>query len=305
MNIQQLKYAVEVARTGSITRAAENMFMSQPNLSKAIRELEKSIGFPIFRRTTRGMEMTDKGSVFLDRARGVLAQVSEMEQLYKSSDSSMQLFSISAPQATYIFSAFMAFSASADHTRGMEFHYEEAGTLDAVDNILRGRSGIAIVRYKVTKERDTLRYLDENDIAVSPISEFNYGVLMSSRHPLASDTTHNPDLLADYVQVLNANAAPIFRHGDEYYNADLSLRRRILLFTGGVPLELIENDPSTYMWTSPMPERILRDRQLVMRRFDLPDMRSKDVLIHAKAHILTDTELLFLRALKKSFSESV
>ena len=61
MNLTHLKYAVEVEKTGSITRAADNLFMGQPNLSKAIKELEQQVGIAIFRRTSRGVAPTRKG----------------------------------------------------------------------------------------------------------------------------------------------------------------------------------------------------------------------------------------------------
>ena len=78
MNITHLKYAVEVARTGSISQAAENLFMSQPNLSKAIKEFESRLGFAIFRRTSRGMEPTPKGADFLALGENILAEIAEM-----------------------------------------------------------------------------------------------------------------------------------------------------------------------------------------------------------------------------------
>ena len=68
-NIQHLRYAVEVAKTGSISRAAENLFMGQPHLSKAIRELEEDMNITIFRRTPKGVEPTEQGEQFLEYAR--------------------------------------------------------------------------------------------------------------------------------------------------------------------------------------------------------------------------------------------
>ena len=84
MNIIQFKYAIEVERTGSISQAAENLYMAQPNLSKAIRELEETLGFPVFERTSRGVVPTRRGEEFLKLARGVLLQV-EHCLLYTSS----------------------------------------------------------------------------------------------------------------------------------------------------------------------------------------------------------------------------
>ena len=72
MNTQYLKYAVEVERTGSFTKAAQNLYMSQPRLSKAIRELEAQLGTELFNRTAKGVQPTPKGEIFLARARNIL-----------------------------------------------------------------------------------------------------------------------------------------------------------------------------------------------------------------------------------------
>ena len=85
-NIQHLKYAVEVEKMGSISRAAENLYMSQPHLSKAIKALEDSLDIALFNRTPAGMVPTKKGREFLIYAKSILAQVEEMESLYKQSD---------------------------------------------------------------------------------------------------------------------------------------------------------------------------------------------------------------------------
>ena len=82
MNFLHLKYIAEVERTGSITKAANNLFMGQPNLSKAIKELETETGITIFKRTARGVEPTKKGQVFLEQAKQILSSVEELERLY-------------------------------------------------------------------------------------------------------------------------------------------------------------------------------------------------------------------------------
>ena len=75
MNIVHLKYAVEIARTGSLNKAAENLYMAQPNLSRAIKELEADLGIAIFERSSRGMVATPDGEEFLRYAKKILEQV--------------------------------------------------------------------------------------------------------------------------------------------------------------------------------------------------------------------------------------
>ncbi len=102
MDLTHIKYAIEVDKTKSITRAAENLFMGQPNLSRSIRELEKSLGIKIFKRTSKGVIPTEQGEEFLDHARNILSHVEKIESIHKKTPHSKLLFGISAPEAIYI-----------------------------------------------------------------------------------------------------------------------------------------------------------------------------------------------------------
>ena len=78
MNLLHFKYAVEIAKTKSISKAAENLYMGQPNLSRAIKELEENIGITIFKRTSKGITVTAEGEEFLEYANRILAQVEQV-----------------------------------------------------------------------------------------------------------------------------------------------------------------------------------------------------------------------------------
>ena len=91
MNLLHLKYAVEVAETNSITRAAENLYMAQPNLSRSIHELESDLGIEIFRRTSKGRFPTPKGEEFLNYARNILTQGDAVEKMYQENVQPEQL----------------------------------------------------------------------------------------------------------------------------------------------------------------------------------------------------------------------
>ena len=91
MNLLYLKYAVEVAACGSINKAAEKLYIGQPNLSRAIKELESSLGVTIFGRSSKGMEITPDGEIFLGYAKSILKQVDAVEGLFKSCASRSRL----------------------------------------------------------------------------------------------------------------------------------------------------------------------------------------------------------------------
>ena len=110
MNILHLKYASEIAKTGSLNKAAENLYMGQPNLSRAIKELEESLGITIFRRTSKGIITTPEGEEFLEYARKITSQVEEIESIYKKGKKGRQKLSVCVPRASYISYALAEFS---------------------------------------------------------------------------------------------------------------------------------------------------------------------------------------------------
>ena len=110
MNLLHMKYAVEVAKTGSINKAAEKLLIGQPNLSRAIKELEASLNIRIFERTPKGMNLTPDGRVFIHYATSILQQVDEVEGIFRPGAVLRERFSISVPRASYISDAFAKFS---------------------------------------------------------------------------------------------------------------------------------------------------------------------------------------------------
>ena len=132
MNILHLKYAVEIAKTGSLNKAAENLYMGQPNLSRAIKELEASLGITIFDRSAKGMVATAEGEEFLQYARKILAQIDAVEAIYKTGVPIKKKFSISVPRASYIAEAFTQFTKQIGKDGSAELFYKETNSSRAI-----------------------------------------------------------------------------------------------------------------------------------------------------------------------------
>ena len=110
MNILHMKYAVEVAKAGSLSKASEVLLIAAPNISRSIKELESDLGITIFDRSAKGMGLTPEGEEFIGYAKGILSQIEQVENMYKSGSPKKQKFSISVPRACYISEAFAQFS---------------------------------------------------------------------------------------------------------------------------------------------------------------------------------------------------
>ena len=168
MNILHLKYAVEVAKAGSLSKAAEALYMNQPNLSRAIKELEASLGITIFGRSAKGVYVTPEGEEFLGYARKILSQIDEVEAIYKSGAPVRQRFSISVPRASYISAAFAQFSKRLGPERA-EIFYKETNAMRVIRNILTADYKLGILRYASNYDK----YFKDGDVKRVSIEEFN------------------------------------------------------------------------------------------------------------------------------------
>ena len=206
-NILHLKYAVEIEKTGSITKAAENLYMGQPNLSRAIRELEESLGITIFMRSSRGVVPTEQGREFLNYARNILAQVEEMENLYGKTGANRQRFAISVPRASYVAFAFTEFLKELDFNRDVSVNYRETNSMHAIKNVAESVNNMAIVRYQTDYEAYYLKYLRDRGLDFTPLWEFDYLALMSREHPLASREDITADDLEPYTEIIHGDVS--------------------------------------------------------------------------------------------------
>ena len=109
MNILHMKYAYEVAKAGSLGKAAEVLLIAAPNLSRSIKELEAELGITIFDRTSKGMILTSDGEEFMSYAKSILGQITQLEKAYKDRIPRKKKFSVSVPRTCYISNAFASF----------------------------------------------------------------------------------------------------------------------------------------------------------------------------------------------------
>ena len=178
MNIDHLKYAVEIAKTKSISQAAENLYMGQPNLSRAIKELEDSLGIIIFNRTPKGITTTPEGDEFLHNARRIIRQVDKMEEFYRT-NRTCQRFSVSVPRATYISEAFAEFTAHLSTEDPADIYYKETNSMRTLNNVVKEEFNLGIVRYQEAFEQYYELQFEEKKLVSEDIAEFSYYLLRS------------------------------------------------------------------------------------------------------------------------------
>ena len=301
MNIQHLRYALEVEKTGSISKAAENLYMNQPHLSKAIRDLEESVGINIFNRTSKGVIPTKKGAEFLMYAKGIVDKVDEVENMYKKHEANTHKFDVSVPMACYVSVAFTKFVKAISSGENILVNYHETDSQTAINHVTNFENNIAVIRYQTKYEKYYLQFLDEKDLLVEPLWEFSYQLIMSVKHPLAMEKNIDVNELGNYIEIthgyhtipsLPASKARKLVQSDDN-------RKEIAVYERESQFELLRNIHTTYMWTSPTPDSILNTMPLVQKECDIADNKYKDVIIYRRGYKLTDQEKLFVQKVKE------
>lgn len=296
MNTLHLRYAIEVERTRSITQAAENLFMGQPNLSKAIRELEDTLGFSIFERTSKGVVPTSKGSEFLVYAHNVLIEIEKMEELSRPENTDIQTLKISIPRGSYIASAFTRFVEELDTEKGIDVNVQETNSVQVINNIDERQFNLGIIRYEVAYESYFLDYLKSKQLCYNPIWEFEYLVLMSEKNKLAVVPELSCDDLGQFTEIVDGdNTVPYLSSRESLKQVKASENtKKIYLYERCNQFDLLSRIPTTFMWVSPIPSEILKRYQLVQRKCNAPTQKYKDVLIYPKGYKFTSLEEKFI-----------
>ncbi|WP_122627872.1 LysR family transcriptional regulator [Lucifera butyrica] len=197
MTLQQLKYVLRVAEKGSISEAAKSLFISQPSLSNAIKELEKEIQITIFTRCNRGIAVSNEGAEFLGYARQVIQQADMLEEKYLNGEPAKQRFCISTQHYTFTANAFVDLVKEFGGSE-YEFTIRETKTYEIIEDVKNLRSELGVIYLSKYNETVILKLLRESNISFSELVTAKPHVFISKTHPLAHKNLIQLEELEDY-----------------------------------------------------------------------------------------------------------
>ncbi|MBD9120442.1 LysR family transcriptional regulator [Streptococcus sp.] len=185
MRIQQLHYIVKIVETGSMNEAAKQLFITQPSLSNAVRDLEREMGIKIFIRNPKGITLTKDGVEFLSYARQILEQTALLEERYKSKNTNRELFSVSSQHYAFVVNAFVSLLKGADMSR-YELFLRETRTYEIIDDVKNFRSEIGVL-FLNSYNRDVLtKMFDDNRLTYTSLFQAHPHIFVSQDNPLAN-----------------------------------------------------------------------------------------------------------------------
>ncbi len=200
MTLQQLKYIIEIAETGSITMAAQRLFIAQPSLSKSVAELEKEMGITIFNRSNRGVYLSEDGTKFLSYARQIVEQAQLLENEYKAAPPPRRAFSVSAQHYAFVVNAFVELVREYGKDK-YEFTLRELKTAEIIEDVRTHRSDIGIL-FLSNFNREVIRHiLQSEEMQFTGLFTAEPHVFVSKQNPLVGRKSVTLDDLKEFPRL--------------------------------------------------------------------------------------------------------
>ncbi len=200
MTLQQLKYIIEIAETGSITMAAQRLFIAQPSLSKSVAELEKEMGITIFNRSNRGVYLSEDGTKFLSYARQIVEQTELLENEYKAAPPPRRVFAVSSQHYAFVVNAFVELVREYGRNK-YEFTLRELKTTEIIEDVRTHRSDIGIL-FLSNFNREVIRHILQNEeIQFIKLFTARPHVFVSRQNPLVGRKSVTLEDLKEYPRL--------------------------------------------------------------------------------------------------------
>ena len=183
MNIQQLRYVVAIANSGTFREAAEKMYVSQPSLSISVRDLEKELGFKIFRRTSSGTFLTRRGMEFYEKAQELVKGFDVFQNQYANPEEEKKEFSISSQHYDFLPPLITQFSVL--YPENKDFRIFESTTVQILDEVAQGHSELGIIYLNKQNTKGIMQRVDKLGLEVVDLIPFQTHIYLRKGHPLA------------------------------------------------------------------------------------------------------------------------
>ena len=305
MNITELRYLVAIMKWGSVSAAAKQMYAAQPNVSKALKNLEEEYGIRMFERSSTGMIPTEQGRRFIEQAARVLEEVDRLtEDAHHARERCAEL-RVMIPHATYASYAAVDFLKEAAGADQLRIHIREGGSMEALDHVLRQGYHLALLRYAVEDDEHYTHYCARRGLKMEPIMDFEYSLLTNRDGPLARKAIRDLSELDKYMEILHDDFQLPGEEGGDGVRWHVNPERRIHVYERCSQFSILQRLPTAYMWASPMPRRALEQYHLVLKKCPAQRQRMKDVLVYPDRGTLRPEEQTFVQLLHKQAALTV
>lgn len=268
LNLWALQYVLEVAKTGSISRAAQNLLLSQPHLSNTIKTIESELGTPLFLRSPKGMTLTEAGRIFVQEAASILERVEQLESRFHTDPEERVELSVSTARSYRVNQCMDAFIMRYKEKAHIQFHVRETNPFQVLEDVRTHKAELGFLHiFEPQKEYFLSRFKAES-LQYHLQYDHEFLILVSAQSRLAREKTITRAMLEKQILVLYGdyeNSAASYRTVEQVSDLVLS-PRRIYVYERATAMETLRNCPNSYMWITGVHPDTLQQYGLALRR---------------------------------------
>ena len=305
MNITELRYLVAIRKWGSVSAAAKQLYAAQPNVSKALKNLEEEYNLRIFERSSTGMIPTEQGRHFIEQAERVLDEVDRLNQGVQEEQGRCAELRVMIPHATYASYAAVDFLEQTADVEQLRIHIREGGSMEALDFVLRRGYHLALLRYAIEDDEHYSHYCARRGLKMEPVMDFEYYLLTNRDGPLAKHEIKELSELNRYTEVMHDDFQLPGEDGGDGVRWHVNESRRVHVYERCSQFSILQRMPTAYMWASPMPQRALEQFHLVLKKCPAQRQKMRDVLVYPDKGGLRPEEREFIKLLHKQAAATV
>lgn len=305
MNITELRYLVAIRKWGSVSAAAKQLYAAQPNVSKALKNLEEEYNLRIFERSSTGMIPTEQGRRFIAQAERVLEEVTRLNQSVQEEQNRCAELRVMIPHATYASYAAVDYLEQAAGVEQLRIHIREGGSMEAMDFVLRRGYHLALLRYAIEDDEHYSHYCARRGLKMEPVMDFEYYLLTNRDGPLAKHEIKELSELNRYTEVMHDDFQLPGEDGGDGVRWHVNESRRVHVYERCSQFSILQRMPTAYMWASPMPQRALEQFHLVLKKCPAQRQKMRDVLVYPDKGGLRPEEREFIKLLHKQAAATV
>ena len=294
MNIDHLRYIIEVQKQGSISKAAKALYLNQPYLSKVIQEVENELHIKIFKRSYHGMEVTNRGQDVIMKIEKIIKDLNELTQLSSLEES--LTFHIAIPSSG-IFTDVL--KDLLEEESSYHIFCEESDPKSIIDKVFNGEADFGVLRCFDFSEVYYENQVLYRNLKSSLLASQKLQLLVSSHSPLKDKKTLSISDLKDYVHIIHGTPMPGHTLSfiqslleKEGVNKSIALNDRESMYA------LLSSRKDAFMWTSNVAKQVLERYDLQLKECHDYEMIMKDFLIYRQGYVFSKEALKYMKCLK-------
>ncbi len=298
MTLQQMNYILEIDRCGSMNKAAQCLFVSQSALSSAILEVEKELGITIFRRSNRGIVLTEDGRELLNQISPIVEQSRRLSRYYnRRQDMERIHLSVSAQRYPFCTKAFVEYLNSLGQ-RPLQLSLKETDMAAVIADVADGTSELGVIFISDRTEHFLNRSLEEKNLIFKPLVTLQPHVFMRRDHPLSSESSLTMDQLRPYPHVVFTQSESNLNYAEEaVYGSGIDFERLVYVSDRASIYNIMVHTDCVSTGSGVLPAGYADERLIAIPLRDACDMRLGTV--YRRQHRLSEAEQQFIEILQK------